>query len=109
MIFESELKRSKIDQQRIYKNMLDNQNKAVISPKPYNSPEKIIEDHSFFYKNQPINIAPYTDKKYDIGFTILEHNPLVNPVNYYKYNKYLYRNNISVNNSLKLVGNNIIG
>jgi hypothetical protein len=30
-------------------------------------------------------------KKYEIGGTILDHNPIINPVVDYKYNKYLYQ------------------
>lgn len=31
-------------------------------------------------------------KAYEIGGTSLDHNPIVNPVNNYKYNRYLYEN-----------------
>ena len=75
----------------------------------------IIQDKYYYYKNNSVSNPPCKyrvkldiEKKYELGGTILEHNPILNPVPYYKNNKYLYRDGI-VNSSLKFVGNNIIG
>ena len=99
---ENEMKRSQIEQQKIYKNMLDSQ-------KNEKSNSNINKNEEQFYKATPciINFMLDTDKKYELGGTILEHNPIVNPVPNYRNNKYLYRDGL--NNSLKFVGNNIIG
>jgi len=64
------------------------------------------------------------DKKFNLGQTKLNHNPIINPVPNFKYNKYLYRdspnqmhhintnntnnNNVNLSNSLRMTGNNII-
>ena len=62
------------------------------------------QSHLVKYYNNNLD----SEKKYDLGGTILDHNPILNPVPYYKNNKYLFREGL-VNNSLRFVGNNIIG
>lgn len=103
---ENEMKRGQIEQQKLYRGMLDSQKNEKGNPINVGVNSRT-DDHSFQYKNVTVPVAPYTEKKYEIGGSILEHNPILNPVPYYKNNKYLYRE--ALNNSLKFVGNNIIG
>lgn len=40
-----------------------------------------------------LNLLKDKFRNYDLGYTILEHNTILNPVHNYKYNRYLYMNN----------------
>jgi len=110
--YENEMKRNHVEQQNIYRNMLDGQKLEKINSPIANSMSNVPpEEHYYQYKNNSIPIAPFSEKKYEFGGTQLDHNPILNPVPYYKNNKYLYKEgaNNSPSSSLRFVGNNIIG
>ena len=99
-LFENEKK-------KIYKNLLDDQLKVKIPSKlgqEYYSPQLkdsavrfsnpqlylTTPENSFMNRNKLVEINPYSLKQFELGNTSLEHNPTLNPVFNYKYNKYLF-------------------
>ena len=99
-LFENEKK-------KIYKNLLDDQLKVKIPSKlgqEYYNPQikdsavrfcnpqlyLTTPENSFMNRNKLVEINPYSLKQSELGNTSLEHNPILNPVFNYKYNKYLF-------------------
>ena len=56
------------------------------------------------YRKDVAIINPYNKKDASLGNSIIEHNPILNPVPDYKHNKYIYKND----NSLKNAGNSMM-
>ena len=48
-------------------------------------------------RNKLVEINPYSMKKTELGDSDLHHNPILNPVFNYKYNKYLFPRENSFN------------
>ena len=66
-------------------------------------------------KDREVDINPYNPiaENYQVKSSNLKHNPIINPVNYYGYNKYLDINsrmntNVNYNNKLQNAGNQLI-
>jgi len=95
------------EKKRVYKNLLDNQVKVKIPSKigslfysenfkdnvvKFNNPSLYLTtpENSFMNRNKLVEINPYSLKKNELGGSNLEHNPILNPVFNYKYNKYLF-------------------
>ena len=95
------------EKKRVYKNLLDNQVKVKIPSKigslfysndfkdnviKFNNPSLYLTtpENSFMNRNKLVEINPYSMKKIELGNSDLEHNPILNPVFNYKYNKYLF-------------------
>ena len=95
------------EKKRVYKNLLDNQVKVKIPSKigslfysenfkdnvvKFNNPSLYLTtpENSFMNRNKLVEINPYSLKNNELGDTNLEHNPILNPVFNYKYNKYLF-------------------
>ena len=55
-----------------------------------------------------INKNPYNVKKADLGDSQIAHNPILNPITNYRYNKYLFNNNNNMSSSLKMAGSKVI-
>ena len=112
------------EKKRVYKNLLDNQVKVKIPSKigslfysndfkdnvvKFNNPSLYLTtpENSFMNRNKLVEINPYSMKKGELGNSALEHNPILNPVFNYKYNKYLFpRANSSL--SFKSIGQNVL-
>ena len=112
------------EKKRVYKNLLDNQVKVKIPSKigslfysndfkdnvvKFNNPSLYLTtpENSFMNRNKLVEINTYSMKKNELGDSALEHNPILNPVFNYKYNKYLFpRVNSSLN--FKSIGQNIL-
>ena len=109
------------EKKRVYKNLLDNQVKVKIPSKigslfysenfkdnvvKFNNPSLYLTtpENSFMNRNKLVEINPYSLKKSELGGSNLEHNPIINPVFNYKYNKYLFPR---VNSSTSLTFRNI--
>ncbi len=110
------------EQKRVYKNILDNQIKlkvpSKLGPKYYdkNFNEKYVNFHepslyiswkenSFMNRNKLVEINPYSMKKTFLGKSFLGHNPILNPVFDYKYNKYLFPNKVKSNYNINKICN----
>ena len=95
------------EKKRVYKTLLDNQVKVKIPSKigslfysenfkdnvvKFNNPSLYLTtpENSFMNRNKLVEINPYSLKKSELGGSNLEHNPILNPVFNYKYNKYLF-------------------
>lgn len=95
------------EKKKVYKELLDDQLKVKIPSKlgqEYYNPnlkDRAIRfinpqlylttpENSFMNRNRLVEINPYSLKKTELGTTTLEHNPILNPVFNYKYNKYLF-------------------
>ena len=59
------------------------------------------------HRNPYVLVKAYTNKRLDLGNTILPHNILTNPIPNYEYNKYLNRDAISGSNELNSYINNM--
>ena len=112
------------EKKRVYKNLLDNQVKVKIPSKigslyysndfkdnivKFNNPSLYLTtpENSFMNRNKLVEINPYSMKKGELGNSDLEHNPILNPVFNYKYNKYLFpRDNSSLR--FKAIGQNLL-
>ena len=112
------------DKKRVYKTLLDNQVKVKIPSKigtlfysndfkdnvvKFNNPSLYLTtpENSFMNRNKLVEINPYSMKKNELGNSDLEHNPILNPVFNYKYNKYLFpRTNSSL--TFKSLGQKIL-
>jgi hypothetical protein len=112
------------EKKRVYKNLLDNQVKVKIPSKigslfysndfkdnvvKFNNPSLYLTtpENSFMNRNKLVEINPYSMKKGELGNSDLEHNPILNPVFNYKYNRYLFpRTKSSLN--LQSIGQNIL-
>ena len=110
------------EKKRVYKNLLDNQVKVKIPSKigslfysenfkdnvvKFNNPSLYLTtpENSFMNRNKLVEINPYSLKKSELGGSNLEHNPILNPVFNYKYNKYLFpRENSSTNLTFRNIG-----
>ena len=109
------------EKKRVYKNLLDNQVKVKIPSKigslfysenfkdnvvKFNNPSLYLTtpENIFMNRNKLVEINPYSLKKSELGGSNLEHNPIINPVFNYKYNKYLFPR---VNSSTSLTFRNI--
>ena len=109
------------EKKRVYKTLLDNQVKVKIPSKigslfysenfkdnvvKFNNPSLYLTtpENSFMNRNKLVEINPYSLKKSELGGSNLEHNPIINPVFNYKYNKYLFPR---VNSSTSLTFRNI--
>ena len=112
------------EKKRVYKNLLDNQVKVKIPSKigslyysndfkdnvvKFNNPSLYLTtpENSFMNRNKLVEINPYSMKKGELGNSTLDHNPILNPVFNYKYNKYLFPKD---NNSLSFqtIGQNVL-
>jgi hypothetical protein len=95
------------EKKRVYKNLLDNQVKVKIPSKiggmyyshdfkdnvvKFKNPSLYLTtpQNSFMNRNKLVEINPYSMKKMELGNSDLNHNPILNPVFNYKYNKYLF-------------------
>ena len=95
------------EKKRVYKNLLDNQVKVKIPSKigglyyshdfkdnavKFKDPSLYLTtpQNNFMNRNKLVEINPYSLKKIELGGSNLEHNPILNPVFNYKYNKYLF-------------------
>ena len=95
------------EKKRVYKNLLDNQVKVKIPSKigslfysndfkdnvvKFSNPALYMTtpENSFMNRNKLVEINPFSMKKGELGNSDLEHNPILNPVFNYKYNKYLF-------------------
>jgi hypothetical protein len=95
------------EKKRVYKNLLDNQVKVKIPSKigslfysndfkdnivKFKDPSLYLTtpENSFMNRNKLVEINPYSMKRGELGNSDLEHNPILNPVFNYKYNKYLF-------------------
>ena len=91
-----------------YKNLLDEQNENNINNKLLNenltfgdivenqlylSKKNNISNRNFLNKNQFVEVNPYNHRNYSIGDTSLKHNPIINPIIQYKFNKYIFPQN----------------
>ena len=102
------------EQKRVYKHLLDNQIKVKVPSKlgpiyyEKNFNEKFVNFHqpclyitwkenSFMNRNKLVEINPYSMKKTNLGKSLLGHNPILNPVFDFKYNKYLFPKNGKTN------------
>ena len=112
------------EKKRVYKNLLDNQVKVKIPSKigslfysndfkdnviKFNNPSLYLTtpENSFMNRNKLVEINPYSMKKIELGNSDLEHNPILNPVFNYKYNKYLFpRVNSTLN--FKSIGQKVL-
>ena len=47
-------------------------------------------DHSFINKNKFVEVNPYNKHKYNLGSSLLDNNPILNPKIDYKFNKYMF-------------------
>jgi hypothetical protein len=112
------------EKKRVYKTLLDNQVKVKIPSKigslfysndfkdnvvKFNNPSLYLTtpENSFMNRNKLVEINPYSMKKGELGDSALEHNPILNPVFNYKYNKYLFpRVNSSI--SFQSIGQKIL-
>ena len=112
------------EKKRVYKNLLDNQVKVKIPSKigslfystnfkdnviKFNNPSLYLTtpEYSFMNRNKLVEINPYSLKKSELGGSDLEHNPILNPVFNYKYNKYLFpRENSFTNLTFRNTGEN---
>ena len=112
------------EKKRVYKNLLDNQVKVKIPSKigslfystnfkdnviKFNNPSLYLTtpEYSFMNRNKLVEINPYSLKKSESGGSDLEHNPILNPVFNYKYNKYLFpRENSFTNLTFRNTGEN---
>ena len=74
----------------------------------YNYQILLNKDKDKFHHKQEPNVNPYNPKKEDFEHykSDLAHNPILNPVNYYSYNKYLEKE-IRQNNNNNNIYNNI--
>lgn len=125
-----------LDSQIIDKNLKMKEEKFPKEKEKTASPYLTIEDQMIIKNNPDVLVKAYTTKKPDLGNSILPHNVLINPIPNYQNNKYIFRNmkinshsqivnndfqsqnnfnsyknkyeTASSNNTLKLVGNNII-
>ena len=112
------------EKKRVYKNLLDNQVKVKIPSKigslfysndfkdnvvKFNNPSLYLTtpENSFMNRNKLVEINPYSMKKGELGNSDLEHNPILNPVFNYKYNRYLFPRTKSSFN-LQSIGQNIL-
>ena len=113
------------EKKRVYKNLLDNQVKVKIPSKigslfysenfkdnvvKFNNPSLYLTtpENSFMNRNKLVEINPYSLKKHELGGSDLEHNPILNPVFNYKYNKYLFpRVNSSTSLTFRNIGENV--
>ena len=112
------------EKKRVYKNLLDNQVKVKIPSKigglyyshdfkdkavKFNNPSLYLTtpQNNFMNRNKLVEINPYSMKKMELGNSELNHNPILNPVFNYKYNKYLFprENNF---NRFQDIGENIL-
>lgn len=95
------------EKKKVYKELLDDQLKVKIPSKlgqeyynpnlkdraiRFTNPQLYLTtpENSFMNRNKLVEINPYSLKKTELGSTTLEHNPILNPVFNYKYNKYLF-------------------
>ena len=95
------------EKKRVYKNLLDNQVKVKIPSKigrlyyshdfkdnavKFNNPSLYLTtpQNNFMNRNKLVEINPYSMKQGELGESSLSHNPILNPVFNYKYNKYLF-------------------
>ena len=112
------------DKKRVYKTLLDNQVKVKIPSKigtlfysndfkdnvvKFNNPSLYLTtpENSFMNRNKLVEINPYSMKKGELGNSDLEHNPILNPVFNYKYNKYLFPRNNNLMTFQK-IGENVL-
>ena len=112
------------EKKRVYKTLLDNQVKVKIPSKigslfysenfkdnvvKFNNPSLYLTtpENSFMNRNKLVEINPYSLKKSELGGSNLEHNPILNPVFNYKYNKYLFPKQNRYN-TFHEVGQNVV-
>lgn len=112
------------EKKRVYKNLLDNQVKVKIPSKigslyyshdfkdnavKFNNPSLYLTtpENSFMNRNKLVEINPYSMKRTELGDCTLDHNPILNPVFNYKYNRYLFPRANS-QSSFRHIGQNII-
>jgi hypothetical protein len=77
------------------------QNNLVLTP--YKKAEIVPNPCKIFFKNDKDKV-----NNYSLGYTILDHNPILNPVHNYRYNRYLYNSNGLGNSSFQNLGSQII-
>lgn len=108
---EFEEKEYENEKKRVYKKLLDNQVKVKVPSKigglfyntqfkdstiKFSNPQLYMytPENTFINRNKLVEVNPYSLKNPNIGYSTLEHNPILNPVFDYRYNKYLFpRNN----------------
>ena len=112
------------EKKKVYKNLLDNQVKVKIPSKigslyySHDFKDNVVKFHDpslylntpengFMNRNKLVEINPYSMKKGELGNSDLEHNPILNPVFNYKYNKYLFPRNNNLNTFQK-IGENVL-
>ena len=59
-------------------------------------------------RNKLVEINPYSMKQGELGESSLSHNPILNPVFNYKYNKYLFPSGNQRNCFQSVAENNIV-
>lgn len=104
---EQQEKMNENESKKVYRDILDNQLKVKIPSKlgkDYYNPDinkrtinfrhpqlyAFVPENSFMNKNKLVEINPYSLKQNELGQSMLVHNPIINPVFDYKYNKYLF-------------------
>ena len=113
------------EKKRVYKNLLDNQVKVKIPSKigrlyyshdfkdnavKFNNPSLYLTtpQNNFMNRNKLVEINPYSMKQTELGDCTLPHNPILNPVFNYKYNKYLFPRENQGNTFQNVAQKNII-
>ncbi|MCQ2818524.1 MAG: hypothetical protein MJ252_14745 [archaeon] len=109
---EYQEKMNENESKKVYRDILDNQLKVKIPSKlgndyynknindyaiKFRNPQlyTFVPENSFMNRNKLVEINPYSLKQGDLGGSMLPHNPIINPVFDYKYNKYLFPQNKS--------------
>lgn len=104
---EYQEKMNENESKKVYKDLLDNQLKVKIPSKlgyeyynndinskavKFKNPQlyTFLPENSFMNRNKLVEINPYSLKQNELGNSMLIHNPIINPVFDYKYNKYLF-------------------
>ena len=100
ILYEDALRRFQIEQQKNYRESLENQIKH--SRRNHSMSNNIVNLKSF-QQNVPVN--PYCIKDTNLGKSRMEHNPILNPIPDYKHNRYLYNSGSTA--SLKFSGSNV--
>lgn len=118
---EKENKLQNEQRKKDYKELLDEQRKSTvisklknenftvqdinINPQYYKGIETDIDQNTkqyntlnvpgktFLNRNYFVEVNPYCKKQYNLGNTFLPHNPILNPVINYKYNRYMFPQN----------------
>ena len=66
-----------------------------------------VPGETFLNKNHYVEVNPYCKKQYNLGNSFLQHNPIINPVINYKYNRYMFPNDHCEYSPFQNVGSSI--